>query len=140
MATATELLIEAQSLTKIAEELEASVTARVEKFESEVAADRAKVLEAKGEASRKIAEAARAMGSTVQPSRATTAPRPRAGSIDDDQIVAFVRKSKTPVGAADIASGIGTSTSATLSNHLKALTEAGRLKKTGQRRGTKYSA
>lgn len=142
MATATELLVEAQTLTKIAEDLEASVNTRVEQFEAEIAADRAKVAEAKREAARKISEAARAIDSTVQPSRATTARRARGngGAIDDDQIVAFVKNSRTPVGAAEVADHLGTKTSGTLSNHLKALVEAGTLKKTGERRGTKYSA
>jgi hypothetical protein len=139
MATATELLSEAQKLTKIAEDLDAKVAARVEKFEAEIAADRAKAAEAKGEAARKIAEAARAMGGTAP---VAAAPRRRGSrtSVEPRAIIDVIAAERTPVGAADIRRALDVDVSSnTLSNKLAALVEAGKIKKTGERRGTRYS-
>jgi len=136
MASATELLKEAQELTQVAEELDAQVAARTEQFEREIAADRAKAEEAKAEAARKIAEAARAMGSGVRvaPSR-----RGRRGGIDENAVLAFLRQQREPVAAAAIGQAVGASGSG-LSNKLKTMTDAGLIKRQGERRGTRYSA
>src|SRR4051812_35827867 len=132
MATATELLQDAQKLTKVAEDLEAKVAARVEKFEAEIAADRAKAAEAKGEAARKIAEAARAMGgTTMQPVRGT-ATRARRAPLEPEAIITIIASNREPVGAADIRKALDVDVSSgTLSNRLSALVEEGKIKKTG---------
>jgi hypothetical protein len=88
MASATELLSEAQDLTKRAEELEGDIARRREKFEASIAADESKLRDAKA----------------------------KAGDISEG--VRF----KVP------------------SNVLTELVQEGRLKKTGEKRGTKYSA
>jgi hypothetical protein len=62
----------------------------------------------------------------------------RRGGIDEDAIVGFVRANQ-PVAAGDIGQEIGV-TGNRLSVKLGRMVDAGLLTKTGERRGTRYSA
>jgi hypothetical protein len=94
MASATELLSEAQDLTKRAEELEGDIARRREKFEASIAADESKLRDAKAEAQGKIQEAMRLMGASAPLARVRTSTRRTTGrrqTIDRDAVVEWLK-------------------------------------------------
>ena len=81
-------------------------------------------------------------GNVALASRPARSPRQASsrtrGSIDEEAIIGFVR-SNQPVGARDIGEQIGV-TGNRLSVKLGRMVQSGVLTKTGERRGTRYSA
>ena len=74
-------------------------------------------------------------GNVALATRSRTAPPRRRGSIDEEQIVAFVRQNQ-PVGAKQIGPAIGV-TGNNLSVKLGRMVQKGLLTKTGERAGTR---
>jgi hypothetical protein len=144
--SATELLQEAADLTRRAEELQAQIDERRREFEDSIAADESKLREAREAAQQKITEAQRAMGSTrsrtgIRPSAMPTPSLQRRSRVDPDKVVTWLRHQGGERSAAEIREGVGIDVAGgTLSNWLSQWAKEGRIKKTGERRGTKYSA
>jgi predicted HTH transcriptional regulator len=136
MSRATDLLTEATELTKLAEELEAQLQEKIDAFNADIAADKAKVAEAKREAAAKIQAASRAMA-TAAPAPSAQQTRTR-GSLSPDDALAFIRDNPG-TNAKQIADETGVS-AATGRKVVDALIEDGQVRKEGERRGTKLYA
>ena len=133
-----ESLKDAAKLADERDKLQQKVDQAREKFETEQAQNIARVNELDS-------EIARLLGPAVAPAASQDGQRRRGRapsvSIDDNAILAFVVKSAEPVGAIDIAKSLGMDkVPPALSNRLKALTDDGKLNRSGEKRGTKYAA
>ena len=62
------------------------------------------------------------------------------GSFNEDAVLSYIKRAGEPVGAGVLKDVAGDVSGATLSNNLKRLVDAGTLKKTGEKTGTKYTA
>jgi hypothetical protein len=71
----------------------------------------------------------------------TRKPRGSGGSIDDEAVIAHLRKAQIEQSAAQIREGVGLGDDVsgnTLSVHLKGLVDSGAIVKEGEKRGTRY--
>lgn len=151
--TATEALNKASELTKIAEDLEASLQAKIDGFEAdaraararfddELRADRDKVREAKRAAAAKIRDASRAMGDAPsgpirRPSAASSSSR---GSLTPDAALTILQDAGAAgINGVEIAQQAGVS-APTARKVVETLIEQGKARSEGQRRGKKFYA
>jgi hypothetical protein len=135
LSLAATALKQAAKLAEERDKLRAEYESAREKFDAQQSKRTSKIAKLDQEIGRLVGTQS---GGTLSPRNGPT--RGRRGSIDREAIVSFVAAQRSPVGATDIGRGTETTaSSAALSNALKALVDAGTLKKAGQRRGTKYS-
>lgn len=123
----SEELEQAAKLQREAESMEAEIAQKQKEFDASIA-------DLRKQRDEKKAQVARIIG---QPQ--TTTRRARRGEFDEAAVIGFVASHPEGIGASEIAYVAGVS-GTSLSNKLAAMVEAGKLDRTGQRRGTKYFA
>ena len=122
-------------LTAGLEKEAAAIRARLEPKRADIRADEEQL--ARIEAALDVLNGNVALASGAGRAKQANGRRSR-GGIDEAAVVAFVQKNQ-PASARDIGENIGV-TGNRLSNKLTAMVKAGLLTKTGERRGTRYSA
>jgi hypothetical protein len=152
--TATEALNKAGELTKIAEDLEAKLDAKIaafetkaraarEKFDAETQADRDKVREAKRAAAAKIRDASRAMGDApTGPIRRPSSPSSagsRSSLTPEAALTILQDAGAAGINGVEVAQQAGVS-APTARKVVETLIAQGKARSEGERRGKKFYA